>query len=542
MRQPVHLFLRSCPLLWVLAFAMLLAGPAVVVAADKSPEATLRYMSRSIIVLRGDLAGATPQQRVDRAWQRIQEAESRHLAQNTTIVSMSLASQQGLGIFAGDLLLFTVLPEDVNPEEYKDMAALAAQAQKNMDAAFAAYHAQQDPMLLGRALLFIAIATVLALAATWVVWRLRGYLTVRLQAFVASKLHGDISWFGYLVKVFERLVQILIGLLFFTIAYLWLTFVLAQFPITQPFGDQLGQFLIDLLARIGSAFVSALPNLVTLVVIVLITRALAQSVHAIFDAVRDNRVQLPGLHKETLGATRRIVIVAVWALGITFCYPYIPGSQSDVFKGLSVLFGFMFTLGSAGVVSQLMSGMTLVYSRALRRGDLVQIGDITGVVQEVGALSTKLVNIYKEEITIPNAVLIGNSIRNLSRLHETEGVRVGTKVTIGYDTPWRQVQAMLLNAAARTRGLRQEPAPYVLQRALNDFYVEYELIAVLEDAFQRAVTLTSLHGEIQDEFNTHGVQIMSPNFEAQPDNPVLVPKEDWYKAPAQPATVRLIPD
>ncbi|MDQ8036439.1 MAG: hypothetical protein REI12_03395, partial [Pedobacter sp.] len=264
MRLSVLLPLRFSALLFLLASTLLLSLPAnAASAAEKSPEATLTYMSRSIVVMRGDLAGATPQQRADRARQRIEEAEGRHLARKTSVVPMSLASQQGLGIFAGDLLLFTVLPEDVNPEEHKDMAALAAAAQKNMDAAFVAYHDQQDPLLLGRALLFIAIATALALAATWLAWRLRGFLTLRLQAFIAKRLHGDVSWFSYLVKFFESVVQVLIALLFFSIFYLWLTFVLAQFPITQPFGEQLGQFLLDLLARIGTAFVSALPDLVT---------------------------------------------------------------------------------------------------------------------------------------------------------------------------------------------------------------------------------------------------------------------------------------
>jgi len=189
-----------------------------------------------------------------------------------------------------------------------------------------------------------------------------------------------------------------------------------------------------------------------------------------------------------------------------------------------------------------MSGMTLVYSRALRRGDLVQIGETTGVVQEVGALSTKIKNIYNEEITIPNAVIVSNQIRNLTKLHEMDGVHIGSKITIGYDTPWRQVHAMMINAALRVPGLKAHPAPYVLQRALSDFYVEYELIAALDDPFVRAPVLSQLHAEIQDEFNTYGVQIMSPNFEAQPDTVVLVPKEEWFKAPAQPAPSRLIPD
>ena len=522
------------PISLMLLLVVSAAPASAAEATGPVPDATLRYMNRDIVVLRSDLAGVSPQQRVDRAKRRIEEAEARGLARDTSVLPVSLGTQQGLGIFSGDLLLFTVLPDDVNPEDQRDMPALAATAQRNMDAAFAAFHDQQDPMILGRALLFVALASALAMAAAWAAWRLRGILGVRLQAFAVSRLQGDFSWFGYLVKVFERLAQIFIGLLLFAIAYLWLTFALEQFPITQPFGMQLGQFLVDLLARIGTGFVSALPDLVTLLVIVLITRALAQSVHAFFDAMQDGRVQLPGLHTETLGATRRIVIVVIWALGITFCYPYVPGSQSDVFKGLSVLFGFMLTLGSAGVVSQIMSGMTLVYSRALRRGDLVSIGEMTGVVQDVGALSTKILNHYREEITIANAVIVGTSVRNLSRMHGEDGVRIGARITIGYDTPWRQVHAMMELAAARVRGLRKDSPPLVLQRALSDFYVEYEVVAVLEDPFNRLDVLSALHAEIQDEFNTHGVQIMSPNFEAQPEHVVRVPKEDWFKAPARP--------
>lgn len=518
---------------------LLLSFPVAAWAdADVAPrsDASLTYMNRTIMVFRADLAGATPAHRAQRARQRIEEAEERQLAVKTTTLPVTMGAQQGVGVFAGELLLFTVLPGDVNPEESTDAAALAREVGQRLDEAFAAWRTQQNPLLLGRALLAVLVASATALALNWLAWRLRGLLTVRLQVFVAHRLQGAVTWLGYLAKVFERIVQILIALVFLAIAYVWLTFVLAQFPLTQPFGQQLGDFLIDLLGGIGSGFVAALPDLITLLVIILITRALVQSVHAIFDAIRDGRIEVPGLYRETLSATRRIVVVAIWALGITFCYPYVPGSQSDVFKGLSVLFGFMLTLGSAGIVSQLMSGMTLVYSRALRRGDLVQVGDMTGVVQEVGALSTKFVNLYKEEITIPNAVLVGNQIRNLSRLHDTEGVRIGTTITIGYDTPWRQVHALLLNAARAVPGLRQVPAPLVLQRALNDFYVAYELVALLDDPFERHSVLSALHAAIQDEFNAHGVQIMSPNFEAQPEHPVLVPKEEWFKAPATPSS------
>jgi hypothetical protein len=217
-----------------------------------------------------------------------------------------------------------------------------------------------------------------------------------------------------------------------------------------------------------------------------------------------------------VNATHRIVNILVWGLGIAVAYPFIPMSDSDAFKGLSVMFGFMLTLGSAGIVNQLMSGLVLVYSRALSVGDFVDLGETVGVVSEVGALSTKIINMRNEEVTIPNAVLVGSPIKNYSRLAGARGTLVSTKVTIGYDTPWRQVHAMLIAAAEQTPGLRSLPRPFVYQRGLADWYVEYELFAHMDKPLERVPVLSALHANIQDQFNTYGVQIMSPHFVIQP--------------------------
>src|SRR5262249_45104359 len=179
--------------------------------------------------------------------------------------------------------------------------------------------------------------------------------------------------------------------------------------------------------------------------------------------------------------------------------------------------------------------LVMVYSRALRPGEVVRAGELVGVVSEVGILSTKVVTPKREEVTIPNAVLAGAMITNYSRLAAGDGAGISTKVTIGYDAPWRQVHALLLLAAERTPGVWREPRPYVLQQALSDFYAEYELRAHIERPEVRFHVLSDLHAQIQDAFNEFGVQIMSPNFEAQPDRPVLVPRSAWYAAPASPA-------
>jgi small-conductance mechanosensitive channel len=191
----------------------------------------------------------------------------------------------------------------------------------------------------------------------------------------------------------------------------------------------------------------------------------------------------------------------------------------------------MLTLGSSGLVNQIMSGFMVTYSRALRPGDYVRIGDVEGTVTHLGVLSTKLRTFRGEEATIPNAVVVTQTTTDYSR--HAEAVFTPTSVTIGYDTPWRQVHAMLLLAAQRTSGLRRIPQPYVLQEALQDFYVKYTLFVCLEDQEQRYFTLNMLHAHIQDLFNEYGVQIMSPNYLADPSKPKVVAQRDWYAAPAR---------
>jgi len=155
------------------------------------------------------------------------------------------------------------------------------------------------------------------------------------------------------------------------------------------------------------------------------------------------------------------------------------------------------------------------------------------VVKESGVLSTKIINMRNEEVTIPNAVLIGNPIKNYSSAGGERGALISTTVTIGYDTPWRQVHAMLISAAEETNGLRSDPKPFVMQKSLQDFYVEYELYAYVDRPLERILIISQLHANIQDQFNTHGVQIMSPHFVLQPRNNVVVNRENWYAPPAE---------
>ena len=194
----------------------------------------------------------------------------------------------------------------------------------------------------------------------------------------------------------------------------------------------------------------------------------------------------------------------------------------------------MISLGSGNLISQLVGGLVMVYNRTCRPGDFVRIGEYEGTIASVGFFSSRLVTGRNEEIVLPNSQISSSALINYSRLNETEGVLVPVTVTIGYNTPWRQVHAMLLEAARRTTGTKPRPEPVVLQKQLSDFYVEYELRVALENPSQRLGVLSRLHAHIQDVFNEYGVQILSPHYEADPAHPVVVPKSKWYEPPAAP--------
>jgi small-conductance mechanosensitive channel len=257
--------------------------------------------------------------------------------------------------------------------------------------------------------------------------------------------------------------------------------------------------------------------------------------NAFFGMVERGQLQFEKLDAIAARATRQLVTFALWVFALVMAYPYLPGSQSDAFKGISVLLGVMVSLGSSSVVAQAFSGLILIYSRALRPGEYVKIGECEGTVIEIGLFATHIETGSGERIVLPNSQVVATSTRNFSRPASGGEFVVHTKVSIGYLAPWRQVHAMLIEAAGRTEGVASEPTPYVLQTALSDFYVEYRLVAFSELAHpgQRAAMLSALNGHVQDVFNENGVQIMSPHYFADPSWAKPMPRVQ----PPQPAPV-----
>lgn len=499
--------------------------------------ASLEVWNRPVVELRATVNGVTAQERVDRARQRIEAlpvsaSKDPILAMPTTMGSLS-----GVFITVGGRFIVALLPEDLDPEASQSLTVAGNEAAGRLSAALEARADQRRLPILFRGIALSLVATLLLLLVLRVVGRMRRR-TVEHPFTAAVSQRATI--FG--INLAEALTAIELALAKLTAMsvivvalYLWLTFVFGQFPFTQPWGRELGGYLRQLLQTFGQGILGAIPGLFAVALIFLLSRVAARAIGGFFKRVESGALEIEWLEPETAKATRRVVLVLVWIFAAVVAYPYIPGSQTPVFKGISVFVGLMATLGSAGIVNHLLSGLVIVYSRSCKPGDFIKVGEIEGVVTVVGVLATKVVTRKRAEITVPNAVLVGTSITNYSRLAREDGEMIFTTVTIGYDAPWRQVEELLLKAAARTPGLRATPAPHVHQGALSDFYVEYELLARIEDPRQRPAVLSRLHGEIQDAFNEAGVQIMSPHFEGQPEQKVWVPRSAWQGRPVDEA-------
>ena len=214
-------------------------------------------------------------------------------------------------------------------------------------------------------------------------------------------------------------------------------------------------------------------------------------------------------------------------------YPYIPGSSSAAFKGVSIFLGVIFSLGSSSVLSNIVAGYTITYRRAFKVGDRIMINDLIGEVTDRSVLVTRLRSLKNEEIVIPNSIVLNSNVINYSTEAVSNGLILHTTVGIGYEVPWRQVEAMLLLAAERTKGPRTEPKPFVLQQSLGDFAVNYELNVYIDDVKHMMQLYSALHRNVLDVFNEYNVQIMTPNYERDAEQPKVVPPDQWYTPPAK---------
>lgn len=448
--------------------------------------------------------------------------------------------ESGTALVAGSQRLMVVLEADAKLESM-DRKVLANVIMGSIREAVANYRqARTREALINSALFATAASGLLAAFIVLVIW-----LSTRARAGLERRYRRRIQSLGIQSFRIVRAEQIWAALnrlldasrvvIILVLGFIYLQYVLGLFPWTRGTARRLLGYVLDPLGTMGAGIVDVIPNFLFLAILFFVTRYLLKLIYLFFGALGRGEVKLSGFEREWADPTYKILRIGVIVFALVVAYPYIPGSGSDAFKGISIFIGIVFSLGSSSAISNLIAGYSLTYRRAFRIGDRVKIGGTMGDVIEMRLQATHLKTVKNEEVIVPNSEILNNEVMNYSSLAHSRGLILHTTVGIGYETPWRQVEAMLLMAAERTPGVMKEPPPFVRHQALGDFAVNYEINVYCDNAQAMGEIYTDLHRNILDVFNEYGVQIMTPAYEGDPEKPKVVPKEGWFSAPAQDA-------
>ena len=502
--------------------------------APPGAAAMFAYANRPIVELRAEVVGRRPADRAAAAVRVLDRVVASGAAPQVTTRGIP----GGVLLVADRENVLMLAPADADALSGETVESVARAAAARLQVALAETAELRAPGRMIRAVFLSLAITVVLAGLLWLLRRLDRWLARRFadlkERRLASHPAGVAILTSQLAEAGYRAVRLLLAAAALALVYLWLANVLRRFPYTRPWGESLRALLVNELSALGGSLVDAAPGLFAVALIMVAARWVSKAVALVFDAVERGRLSLPGVYPDTAPPTRRLVIAGVWMSALAMAYPYIPGSNTDGVKGMSVFIGVILSFGSAGVIQHLVSGLMLTYARAAHVGDFARIGDVEGTILQIGPIATKMRTPIGEEVTIPNAVVVSQTLTNFSTNGDGPAAYLPTSVTIGYDTPWRQVEALLLAAARRTTGLRVTPPATVWRVSLDDFYVKYTLLVAPEDPCHRAELLDRLHGHILDSFNEHGVQIMSPRYVSDPKSAKVVPPSEWYAPPAAP--------
>lgn len=449
-------------------------------------------------------------------------------------------SELSSDIMAGDKVLYPlwVFEASVMGKPANELARDYADKIRQTIAAYQNEHSLRN-------LIIRIVKTVLALFALIILVMLvnRGMRHLNRAILASGRIRsvkiGEFEFFtaDRIKAVITSAVKMVRLLIILVLIYSYFHLGLSFFPSTQRYALKLYESLFGAVTSVGEAIWDQTPALAFLAVLFFITRYVLKTLRFFFEQVNAGKVTISGLDAEVAPITYKIVKILILAFVAVIAYPYIPGSQSSAFKGISIFLGVLFSLGSSSAIANLIAGVSLTYMRSFRVGDVIKVGNSTGVVLERRLYITRLKTFKNEVITIPNGIILTSHVTNLSQeVRKGDGLILHTSVTIGYDAPWETVHNLLIEAANRTKHVLKSPSPFVLQTALNDFYVAYEVNAYTDAPEIMPRIYSELHQNIQNTFNEAGVEIMSPHYTQLRDgNHTTIPADYLppdYEAPA----------
>ncbi len=516
------------------------AAPAAVAAPTARPAgAPVVVAGQTLFYVPARMFTFSPEDRAKAIANHVQWLSGQSPAQIRTVHPEE--AETTTAIVLGDVVIATVTDSDAQAagESRQELAKEYTQVIQRTALALRDQHSV-------RTILFGALYSLIATVLLVVILRLLG--------FGFSKLYAKLeSWHGVYIRSIriqklellpaERITALLLAaargarlVLSLALLYAYVTIVTNFFPWTRGYSVVLLDYVLAPVRIVWSALTSYVPDLFFVAIIVIVAYYVTKFVKFLFGEVANGSVSLPGFFPEWAMPTYRIVRLLIIAFTLVVAFPYLPGSKSPAFQGVSIFFGVLISLGSSSAVANVVAGTVLTYTRAFQLGDRVQIGDTVGDIIEKTLLVTRIRTIKNVDISIPNGMVLSSHIVNFSSAASQQGLILHTGVTIGYDAPWRQIHALLISAAEATSNILAEPKPFVLQTSLDDFYVSYQINAFTDQPNRMAQTYSELHQNIQDKFYEAGVEIMSPHhFGVRDGNQVAIPADQvpqGYVAPS----------
>jgi small-conductance mechanosensitive channel len=470
---------------------------------------------RPILRVYAPIGGLTAQERADAIEGRII-----NLGKNKTITVDAIHAEgreTWTEIIAGGDRIMGVTQADAEAAE-RPRAELAAEYVGIIRQVIREYRNEHTARRFMLGLLYSLAATLAYIAGFVLMFKLRQRFQARVDEILARREPvSQVHMLG--AKLAHYLGQPLLTIsriTFWILVLVWLqayvTVVLRFFPSTKYASHHITNWVFSALSTFGRSVVAYIPNLILLGCICFVTATATKVTQFVFGEIRDERLTLHGFYPDWAEPTAKLIRTLILIAAIIVAFPYLPGSESPAFKGISVFLGLLLSLGSTSAVAHAVSGTILTYMRAFQVGDFVRIGTDVGEVLEKTLLVTRIRTQKNEVITIPNGTVLGGVVMNYSAEGRRRGVIFHTVVTIGYSAAWRQVHSLLISAALATEDILHDPPPFVLQTALNDFYVSYELNAYTAKPMRMMNIYSTLHQNIQDNFNQAGVEINSPHY------------------------------
>ncbi len=540
---PVHAGLLFAVLL-LLAATPLAAQPAPPQASQENAGYPVSIEGNEIFRVYEGIGSFTAQDRARSASERFRKLIYDPTADLAKITTAD--SSYGTSVLLGESLLLVVTDDDAKHYHVSRQGLATFLAGRIRDAINLARH-QHSARYLIRAAIYGVVTLAIYLGIAWLVIRATRWLLHLLQA-AATRIKGvriqqsQIMAGERIAAMLMTAVRLARFLLLFFFTWIFLATEFNYFPWTREHGERLLNYIITPIKFVGMAFLNYLPNLFYIAVIVAVMYYVLKFIRVLAREVERGNIRISGFYTEWAQPTYKIVRFLLFAFTAVMVYPYLPGENSPAFKGVGIFIGVLISLGSTSAVANVVAGVILTYTRGFRVGDWVKVGDNMGEVTTQTMLATHLKTIKNEEIILPNSVVLSSYVTNYSLLAKNNGLILHTSVTIGYDAPWRKVQDLLIQAALKTKYILPDPAPFVLQNALQDSYVQYEINAYTDQPLMMVYIYSDLHANIQDCFFAAGVEIMSPVYHSVRDGNRKAMPAEFLPADYRPGVFHIAKD